>query len=54
MIGELILCVLCSVVTSIVVTKALATHYFDIVDGYVRDMVQKTKAFMDDLGRRRG
>ncbi len=36
-----------SIVTSAIVTKILATHYFKIVDGYVDDMCQKTKEFVD-------
>ena len=40
---EIILCVGISIVTSTVVTKILATHYFEIVDGYVKDISEKTK-----------
>ena len=38
-----------SVAASVVVTKILATHYFKIVDGYVEDMCQKTKDFVDAM-----
>ena len=31
-----------SVVTSVVTTKILATHYFKIVDGYVRNICDAT------------
>ena len=41
-----------SIVTSVVVTKILATHYFKIVDGYVDDMCQKTKEFVDTMQRK--
>ena len=38
-----------SVAASVVVTKILVTHYFKIVDGYVEDMCQKTKDFVDAM-----
>ena len=40
-------CIVVSVVTSAVVTKILATHYFEIVDGYVNEMCKKTKEFVN-------
>ena len=33
-----VICITSSVVVSVVVTKILATHYFKIVDGYVKEM----------------
>ena len=47
-----ILCIICSVITSVCITKILATHYFEIVDGYVDDMVKKTKEFMKSMEHR--
>ena len=49
---EIIVCIVCSVVTSIVTTKILATHYFKIVDGYVKDVTGKTKDFVDSIKRK--
>lgn len=46
---EIEICIVCSVVTSIVITKILAIHYFKIVDGYVEDICKKTKEFVDDV-----
>lgn len=40
-------CIVVSVVTSAVVTKILATRYFEIVDGYVNEMCKKTKEFVN-------
>lgn len=45
--AQLIVCVVSSIVTSIIVTKILATHYFEIVDGYVDEMCKKTKDFVN-------
>ncbi len=36
-----------SIITSIVVTKILATHYFKIVNGYVDEMCKKTREFVN-------
>lgn len=44
-----LLCIGCSVVASIIVTKILATHYFEIVDGYVSDMVDLIKQKMEEI-----
>ena len=46
---EIVVCIICSVVTSVVVTKILATHYFKIVDGYVEDVCNKTKEFVEKV-----
>ena len=46
---EIVICIVCSVVSSVVTTKILATHYFKIVDGYVKDMCNKTKEFVDSI-----
>lgn len=43
---EFILFVGISVITSAVVTKILATHYFKIVDGYVKSVVNDAKKIM--------
>lgn len=45
--GIAIFCITSSVITSIITTKILATHYFVIVDDYVEDMTKKTKEFVD-------
>lgn len=47
MIGTVVMCVICSVAASVITTKILATHYFEIVDGYVSDMTDKTKEFIE-------
>ena len=52
MLGMIVLCIICSVITSACVTKILATHYFEIVDGYVDDMVKKTKEFIRPMEHR--
>lgn len=44
---EIVICIVCSVIVSVVTTKILATHYFRIVDGYVDDMCNKTKEFVE-------
>lgn len=43
--------IVCSAIVSVVITKKLATHYFNIVDGYVDDMTKKTKEFVDVMKR---
>ena len=45
----IVVCIICSAVTSAVVTKILATHYFKIVDGYVDDICSKTKEFVANV-----
>lgn len=47
-----IICMVIAATTSVIVTKILATHYFEIVDGYVKDMCSKTKEFVDSIKRR--
>lgn len=44
-----IVSVVVSVIASIITTKILATHYFKIVDGYVNDICNKTKEFVDSV-----
>ena len=43
----IIICIGCSVITSALITKILATHYFKIVDGYVDEMCEKTREFVN-------
>ena len=45
----IVTCIGSSIITSVVVTKILATHYFKIVDGYVDDMCRMTKEFVDSI-----
>lgn len=49
MVWVIIVCIVSSIITSAVVTKILATRYFEIVDGYVEDMCKKTKEFVDSI-----
>lgn len=49
---EIILCIGTSVVTAVVVTKILATHYFEIVDGYVKEVCDITKRFVEFMKHR--
>lgn len=37
----LIACIVGSVAASVITTKILATRYFNIVDGYINDMINK-------------
>lgn len=39
---ELIVNIAAAAITSAIVTKILATHYFKIMDGYVKDMCNAT------------
>lgn len=48
------LCIGGSIVVSVITTKILATHYFEIVDGYVRDVVDKAKKTMKEIVLDRG
>lgn len=43
---QVLICIGCSVVASIVTTKILATHYFKAVNGYVDDICNKTRDFV--------
>lgn len=43
---EIIFCVAVSAVVSVLITKVLATHYFEIVDGYVKDICDEAKKNM--------
>ena len=38
-----------AIIASIITTKILATHYFEIVDGYVSDMCKKTIDFVERI-----
>ena len=51
---SVIICSVCSVVVSAIVTKILATHYFEIVDGYVSDMTDKTREFVEEVLSKEG
>lgn len=44
-----LMCIISSIITSAVVTKILATHYFKIVDGYVEEMCEKTRKFVNSF-----
>ncbi len=46
-------CIVCSIVTFVITTKILATHYFKMVDGYVEDMTGMTKEFIDAMKHRK-
>lgn len=41
-----------AVIASVITTKILATHYFQIVDGYVSDMCDKTEEFVESTKRK--
>lgn len=41
-----------AIIASVITTKILATHYFKIVDGYVNDICNKTKEFVDVMKRK--
>lgn len=43
-----------SIITSAVVTKILATHYFEIVDGYVKSVVNDVKKIMVEIFSHQG
>lgn len=40
---EMIINAATSVITAVLVTRVLATHYFKIVDGYVKEMCEATE-----------
>lgn len=44
-----IITVLVAVITSTITTKILATHYFKIVDGYVKDVCDRTENFVETM-----
>ena len=48
-IGIVIACLLIAFITSVITTKVLAIHYFEIVDGYVEDICIKTKEFVESV-----
>lgn len=41
-----------AVIASVITTRILATHYFEIVDGYVNDICDKTEEFVDAMKRK--
>lgn len=43
---QILVCIGCSAVASVITTKILATHYFDIVNGYVDGIYNRTKDFV--------
>ncbi len=43
---QVLVCIGCSVVASIITTKILAAHYFNIVNGYVDEICSETKDFV--------
>lgn len=43
---QVLVCIGCSVVASVITTRLLATHYFKLVNGYVDDICNKTKDFV--------
>lgn len=45
----IILCIICSAIISVIITKILATHYFKIIDGYVDDMIEMTRDFVESM-----
>ena len=45
---QVLICIGCSVAASIVTTKILATHYFNVVNGYVNDICNKTRDFVQE------
>lgn len=38
-----------AIITSVITTKILASHYFKIVDGYVEDVCNRTKNFVESI-----
>lgn len=50
----LALSLVAGILSSIITTKILATYYFKIVDGYVEDMINKTKEFVEAMIRKHG
>lgn len=50
---EIIVCIGISILTSTVVTKILATRYFEMVDGYAKDISEETKDFVKSMKYKR-
>lgn len=46
---DIVACIIISALTAAITTKILATHYFEIVDGYVKDICDKTEKFMEHV-----
>lgn len=38
-----------AIIASVITTKILASHYFKIVDGYVEDVCNRTKNFVESI-----
>lgn len=51
---DLLICMACSAVVSAVITKILANRYFEIVDGYVKDMIDNAKKTMVEIASDQG
>lgn len=49
---EILICLIISICVSMITTKILATHYFKIVDGYVEDVCNQTKNFVESIKRK--
>lgn len=45
----IIISICSSIITSIVITKILATRYFKIVDGYVKNVCEDTQKFVEEV-----
>lgn len=43
---QILVCIGCSVVVSVITTKILAIHYFGIVNGYVDEICNMTRDFV--------
>lgn len=46
---EIVCCIVVSTITSVLITKKLATHYFEIVDSYIKDISDMTKQFVESM-----
>ena len=46
---QVLICIGCSVVASIILTRYLAAHYFDIVSSYVDNVCSKTEEFVQEV-----
>lgn len=46
---QVLICIGCSVVASIIVTRYLAAHYFDLVNSYVDGVCSKTEELVQEV-----
>lgn len=46
---DIVTCIIVSALTAAITTKILATHYFEIVDGYVKDLIELAKKTMEEI-----